>query len=282
MAKSIANARTAARARPANETSRPPTPTAGGIVVEDVPLVAINLDDRTFQYRLQSGAEDLERSLAKDGQQEPINLIGPRPYRIVDGFRRLEAACSLGWPSIKAIIHPTLSEDEAHTIAFVKNVVRRNLSSIDQAHAIYQARRRGKTVEAIAKELGRSEKQVHRYEEMLRFPPEVQGLLEDQRISMAHAKVLADFGPTDPAQWAERCQVEGWTVPQLRAAMRKALGKKPGGKGRVYVRREGNALRVYGFRISRTDPLEERVRAGAIFKETIEFLGLEQSSQSTP
>lgn len=272
MAKSIAHVRTAARARPATEATPYSVPVPGSVTVEEVLLAEINHADRTFQYRLRFSAEDLERSLAMDGQQEPIDLIGPKPYRIVDGFRRLEAARSLGWPSIQAIIHPTLSEDEAHTIAFVKNVVRRNLSPIDQAHAIYKARRRGKTVEAIAKELGRSEKQVHRYEEMPRFPPEVQRLLEDQMVSMGHAKVLADFSPSNAEQWADRCRLEAWTVPQLRAALRKAIGKKPGGKEPVYVRIEKDGVRLYAHRISKQAPKAEREAAIAQMMLGAEFL----------
>ncbi len=258
--------------RPTSTRASPAGQAQGGAAVKDVLLVEIDQVNRTFQYRLRSGAEDLKRSLSKDGQKEPIDLLEPKPYRIVDGFRRLEAATSLGWPSIKAIIHDSLSEDDAHTFAFVKNVVRRNLSPIDRAHAIYRAHQRGKSVEEIASHLGLSEKQVHRYEELMHFPAGVQKVLEENLVSMAHAKVLADFDPDEPESWADQCQLGGWTVPQLRTQLLKALGKKPRGRTHIHVRIDKDRLRAYAFKISRKAPRAEREKVIAHCKEIIEFL----------
>ena len=79
--------------------------------VLDISLEEIN-EDRTLQYRLTANIGDLKHSLQQEGQQEPIDLTGSKPYRIIDGFRRVEASKALGWPTIKALIHKGLSDEE--------------------------------------------------------------------------------------------------------------------------------------------------------------------------
>ena len=106
--------------------SRSPT-----ISVEMVSLSDICLEDKTFQYRFPSTSKDVRSSLENQRQREPIDLVGVSPpYRIVDGFRRITAAQDLGWDCIEAFVHRGVDGKEAMRIAFTKNVVRKNLSSL--------------------------------------------------------------------------------------------------------------------------------------------------------
>src|SRR3972149_4719217 len=111
--------------------------------VQDIPLDDIKADESGFQYRLSANLGDLKHSLAQEGQKEPIDLTGSKPYRIIDGFRRVAAVQALGWPTVKGLVHKGISDEEAHKLAFIKNVVRKNLSPMDKANAIYQAKQRG-------------------------------------------------------------------------------------------------------------------------------------------
>lgn len=272
MAKQPAGPPTPDRPRLGLGKSAPFGPAPGGVAIQEILLVEINQDDLTFQFRLQHGAEDLRHSLALDGQQQPVDLLGPKPYRILDGFRRVEAATALRWPSIQAIVYHGLADEEAHLIGLVKNVIRRNLSPFENAYATSKLRKLGESTEEICKHLDLSLRQLQRYEEMLQFPTEIQKLLEDNLVSMAHAKVLADFGPPNPTEWADRCRREAWTVPQLRAALRKAIGKKPGGKEPVYARIEKDRLRLYAHSISKLAPRAEREAAIAQLRRGADFL----------
>ena len=148
----------------------------------DVPIEDISKDD-AFQYRLSTKTGDLLESLAREGQREPVDLVGPKPYRIVDGYRRVESVRQLGWKTVKAMVHRDMSNAEAQRMAFVKNVVRKNLSPLDKANAIFQAKRHGRSEEALAKDFGISTKQLKRYEELLDLPAGLQSVGREERAS---------------------------------------------------------------------------------------------------
>jgi ParB-like nuclease domain len=72
---------------------------------------------------------------ADDGQIEPVHLIGVSPpIRIVEGFRRCAAAKALGWSEVQAFVHEKLDDEHAFKLAFLHNVVRKNLRTIDKAN----------------------------------------------------------------------------------------------------------------------------------------------------
>lgn len=240
--------------------------------LEQVPIAAVHADDRRFQYRQREDVGDLVRSIRAEGQQEPIAVCGRPPYLVMDGFRRVEALRRLGHTTVQALIHPDLAEEEAHTYAFVRNVVRRNLSPLETAHAIQLAKKRGKSRQAIAACLGLSEKQVTRYEALLEFSPTIQELLDEGTISMAHASVLARADVSNPEAWAKRVENEGWSVSRLRNELRVASGKAQPGRRRTYLRKDGNTLRIYDFTVSRTAPRAQRQRVVGLLREAIAFL----------
>jgi len=237
--------------------------------VVDAPIEDIKVDDMTFQYRLGANVGDLKHSLEKEGQREPVDLTGNKPYRIIDGFRRVQAIRSLNWSTVKAFVHRGISDDEAHKLAFIKNVVRKNLSPMEKANAIYQAKHRGMKEKDLAQEFGLSEKQLGRYEALLDFPPEVQKLLDKDTISMAHAKVFADFKPRDLDGWVEKIK-DGQSAKQVKRELRKASGARNLGKKKLYLKREKNSVRVYPFVIAKDSPKDERERVSKLLQETLE------------
>jgi len=145
-------------------------PFVDGLITAEIQNISIEdilFDDKTYQYRLSTNVRNLRRSLFREGQREPVDLMGGSPYRIINGFRRVEAIRSLDWLVAKAIVPRDISQEEAHKIAFIKNVVRKNPSPMERANAIYQARRRGMEAAEIAEQFGLSEKQLSRHETML-------------------------------------------------------------------------------------------------------------------
>lgn len=238
--------------------------------VQEIPLEEIS-EDATFQYRLKSATADLKASIRREGQREPIDLIGPKPYRIIDGFLRTAAIRSLGWTTIKAFHHRGMSEDEAHRLAFLKNVVRKDLSPIDKANAIYQAKRRGRTIESLASDLRISKRQMLRYEALLTFPPEIQKLLDKDRVSMAHARALAENRITDPGEWLKRID-SGLTAKQLSRELRKARGSRAATRKKIYLKKTKDSLRIYPFAVKRTSSVEERDMASAALQEGLDHI----------
>ena len=88
---------------------------------------------RTF---LSSSEESMCRSLATDGQLEPIILMATGEDRLVifDGERRWRSAKQLGWKTINAVVIP--EPDALHRKALLTSLHREDLNALDKAEAI--------------------------------------------------------------------------------------------------------------------------------------------------
>jgi ParB/RepB/Spo0J family partition protein len=240
--------------------------------IQDVPLEDINAEDKTFQYRFSANVGDLKHSLINEGQKEPIDLTGSKPYRIIDGFRRVETIRRLGWPSVKALVHRGIDDGEAHKLAFIKNVVRKNLSPMEKANAIFLAKQRGMKASDLMEYFSLSEKQLKRYEALLDFPPEVQKRLDKDEITMAHAKVLSEFKVKDLSEWIKKVSEDGLSAKQLKKELRKASGARPVGREKLYLRREKGGIRMYPFTVTKDAPRAEKDKVIKILQEAISTL----------
>lgn len=232
------------RGRTATAVARVPAATAptvaapfvdelNGDSIVDVPLADINVDDVTFQYRPGVRTDDLRSALVREGQTEPIDLYGEKPHRIVDGVRRVHAIRELGWPSVKALVHRSLTNEQAHERAFVKSVVHRNLSPIENANAIRLPRTRGLNAAAIAAESLLSEVQIRRHERLLLFSKPLRGLIDTGRVAMEQAESLHDVGATSLVDWPANIDSSKWSALDFLRQLRKTLTQRPVPKTRV-------------------------------------------------
>jgi ParB/RepB/Spo0J family partition protein len=240
--------------------------------IQEIPIEEISLEDDSFQYRFSVNIGNLKSSLEREGQKEPIDLTGSKPYRIIDGSRRVNAIKELGWPSVKAFVHKGITDEDAHKLAFIKNVVRKNLSPMEKANAIFQAKHRGMKAENLMEYFGLSEKQLQRYEALLDFPPEVQKRLDKDEITMAHAKVLSEFKVKDLAEWIKKVIEDGLSAKQLKRELRKASGSKPVGREKLYFRKNKGGIRMYPFIVTKDASRVEKDKVIKILQEAIEVL----------
>ena len=254
---------------------KPPSPQNRGLEVnwQAVTLDEVTLEDRTVQYRLSTQTTDLARSLGEDGQEEPIDLLRGfgKPYRVIDGFRRCQAAYELGWPSIKAFIHD-MDEEKALRFAYTKNVVRRNLSPMERAHALWVGQKKGLSKSDLAAAFGISEKQVDRYLKLLHFSPALQRCIDRKVVTMAHAAVLADFEVEDPAAWKKRIEEERLDARALRRLLRRENGQHEVGRKRLYLKQTKDTLRMYPFSVKADTPAPERKKIATLLREAVQFL----------
>ena len=243
-----------------------------------VRLDDIDFNDLTYQLRVEMRLGDIKQSLEEAGQLEPVHLLGPAPYKIIDGFRRCTAVRALGWDKIEAAVYNGLEHRRAFQYAFAHNVVRNNLRSIDKANAIRLAMKAGLSKCDTAVELGMSEKQVGRYLALLRLPRDVQAAIDEREFTMAHALVLAAFDVGNVASVVAEVRSKGLTAAQLKRSLRKLVGtrKRAAGRPKQFVSREGNYLRFEGeFCLSA--PREERERLAARLVELVALLQRESA-----
>lgn len=231
-----------------------------------VRLADIDLDDLTFQLRVEMRLGDIKESLDEAGQLDPIHLLGPAPYRIIDGFRRCNAARALGWNEVEAAVYDQLDQRRAFQFAFAHNAVRKNLRPIDKANAIRLAMKAGLSRRDVAAELLMSEKQVGRYLALLRLPREVQEAIDEREFTMAHALAVAEFDVGNITSVVREVRAKEMTAAQLRKSLRCALGsKKVIGRPRQFVAREGGYIRFRGdFLLSAPKSDRERLAAQLI------------------
>lgn len=223
-----------------------------------VRLADVDLEDLTFQVRVEMRLGDLTQSLQETGQLEPVHLLGPAPYRVIDGFRRCTAARALGWSEIEAAVFVGLEERLAFRFAFAHNAVRRNLRSIDKANAIRLAMKAGLSRFDTAVDLKMSEKQVGRYLALLRLPRDVQDAIDEKQFTMGHALVLAAFDVGNVEQVVREVRSRRLTVPQLRRLLQQLVGgRRPAGRRAQIVSRDGRCIRFRG-EVSLTAPKAER------------------------
>ena len=149
--------------------------------LKQVSLDDIDLNDQTFQFRLELKSGDLRQSIEREGQKFPVVLRRDKPpYQLVCGFRRIEALKESGSPTAMALVLPGLSEDEAYRLSILENRERAPLSELDMANAVAKLRTRGRRQGEIAGFLGRSVRQIQRYLEVTRFPAELKTAMPDK------------------------------------------------------------------------------------------------------
>ena len=86
------------------------------------------------QTFLPESIESMSRSLANDGQLEPIILIQRESLVLFDGERRWRSAKALGWQSLQAVIIPEPAA--LHRKALLTSLHREDLNPLDKAEAI--------------------------------------------------------------------------------------------------------------------------------------------------
>jgi ParB family transcriptional regulator, chromosome partitioning protein len=86
------------------------------------------------QTFLPESIESMSRSLAEDGQLQPIILIQRENLVLFDGERRWRSAKALGWQNLQAVIIPEPAS--LHRKALLTSLHREDLNPLDKAEAI--------------------------------------------------------------------------------------------------------------------------------------------------
>jgi len=241
------------------------------IALSHIRLDEIDLEDTAFQFRLETNAGSIKQSLAAEGQLNPVSVIAREDrYRLVDGFRRTTAAKELGWAEIHAAIYPAMSDEDSKKMAFVKNVVRRNLSPLERANAMRLAQREGYELDNVAELFGVTSRTVRRY---LCLPEAVLKQVDGKNITMAHGKALAQLcthqnGETDHGLLETLVSQVRETGLSAREIAKMVVGDRPvNGRRTRHPHVTDQEVRIFGLRMTRrTTPTELHAAAAALRK----------------
>lgn len=161
---------------------------------------------------------ELSQSIKANGVLQPIivrksSLIG---YEILAGERRFRASQLAGLTKIPAIVRH-LSDDDMMTLSILENLQRDDLTVLDEARSLQNlVVKQGLTHSQIAEKLGKSRPYVTNAIRILNLPETILQLIEDQKISQGHARLLLSLEtPQEQSDWANRIIQEQLSVRAL-------------------------------------------------------------------
>jgi ParB family chromosome partitioning protein len=135
---------------------------------------------------------ELTASIKQSGVLQPVLVRrkGDGIFELIAGERRLRAAKLAGLEKIPALIR-NVSDQESMVLALVENLQRDDLNPMETARAYQRMLGEfGLTQEAIAQKVGRDRSSVANMLRLTSLPNEVQQLVEADRLSTGHAKVI--------------------------------------------------------------------------------------------
>lgn len=141
--------------------------------------------------------EELAQSIRSNGIVQPllVRRRGAR-YQLVAGERRWRAAQRAGLQRVPAVVR-AIPDDKLLELALIENIQRQELNAIEEAHAYKRLiETLGLTQETVAQRVGRDRSFVTNYLRLLRLPDDIQRLVEEEKLSMGHARAL--LGVDDP------------------------------------------------------------------------------------
>jgi len=167
---------------------------------------------------------ELADSMKAHGVIVPL-VVRPRPdggYFLIAGERRWRAAQRAGLHEVPVVVQD-IEQGTALERALVENIQRADLGPLEEA-AAYQrlADEFGLTQEAIAERIGKDRSTVANAIRLLKLPMPVRQLVEDDRLSMGHARALLALDEPAAIERAARQVVD----KQLSVRATEALVKK--------------------------------------------------------
>lgn len=172
----------------------------------------------------ESKLQELSDSIKENGVLQPI-IVRKSPiigYEILAGERRFRASQLAGLTKIPAIIRE-LSDDEMMTLAILENLQRDDLTLLDEARSLQNlVTKQGLTHTQIAEKLGKSRPYVTNAIRILNLPEPILQLIEAQKISQGHARLLLGLKtPQEQLVWAQRIDQEQLSVRALEKQLSK-------------------------------------------------------------
>ncbi len=135
--------------------------------------------------------QELRASLQASGMLQPVVVRrADHGFELISGERRFRAATQLGWHEVPALVR-SADERTMLTLALIENLQRADLNSIEEARGYERLQREfNLTHQQIADAVGKERSTVTNLLRLLSLPEEVQHLLEQDRLSMGHARAL--------------------------------------------------------------------------------------------
>jgi ParB family transcriptional regulator, chromosome partitioning protein len=153
---------------------------------------------------------ELAESMKAHGVIVPL-VVRPRPdggYFLIAGERRWRAAQRAGLHEVPVVVQD-IEQGTALERALVENLQRADLGPLEEAAAYHRlVEEFGLTQDAIAERIGKDRSTIANALRLLKLPAPVRQLVEDERLSMGHARALLALDEPAAIERAARQVVE--------------------------------------------------------------------------
>jgi ParB family chromosome partitioning protein len=168
----------------------------GKFVVGAISTIPISqIETNPFQPRSifeEEALAELSESIEKQGIITPLTVrkLGYDKYQLISGERRLRAATMAGLEEVPAYIR-VASDQQMLEMAIVENLQRTDLNAMEIAIGFQRLIEDcNLTQEQLAQQMGKNRSTVTNFLRLLKLPAAIQIALQDNRISMGHARAL--------------------------------------------------------------------------------------------
>ena len=182
--------------------------------IQKIKIDQIDVDGENHRRR-DLDVANLAESIKSAGLRQPVCVFKDgRRYRLVYGFRRLEACKSLGWDVVRAEVIDKIEGEDLHQFRAAENLDRKDLTPVEEAVAVTRIYTeimsdgdptRDHAISKVGKKLGKTEAWVRDRVYLLERCTKkvVQMALDDPRITVGHLRELAKVG--DDRQQEKLC-----------------------------------------------------------------------------
>src|SRR5262245_24853969 len=142
--------------------------------------------------------EELAQSIRHNGIIQPlvVRRSGDR-FQIIAGERRWRAAQRAGLHRVPCIIKD-VAEENLLELSLIENIQREELNPIEEANAYKKLlEQRSLTQEEVAQRVGKERSSITNMLRLLKLPTDVQKLVEEEQLSMGHARALLSIASTE-------------------------------------------------------------------------------------
>jgi len=208
--------------------------------------------------------EELAQSIQNNGVIQPVLLRSRSTgFELIAGERRWLAARKAGLRKIPAIVRE-IPDDRVLELALVENIQRQELNPIEEANAYLRLQQAlGITQEDLAQRLGKDRSSVTNCLRLLRLPPDLQLLVEEEKVSMGHARCLLGLDtPDSQRSWARKVIERRMSVRELERALQQARNLESGARKAASPRRVDPNLKAAEDRLRRRFGTQVKILAG--------------------
>jgi ParB family chromosome partitioning protein len=209
--------------------------------------------------------DELAASIKARGIIQPlvVRRRGER-FEIVAGERRWRAAERAGLQKVPCLVKD-IPDDSVLEFSLIENIQRQELNAIEEANAYRRlVNELGITQEEVARRVGKDRSSITNSLRLLRLTREVQSLVEEEKLSMGHARALIPIDQPEIQQALARAILsKGLSVRASELLVRRTLSPEPAlPKGADKTDPENANVKAAESKLSRRLGTPVRIRGG--------------------